>query len=77
MHAKMGKFVMISDDYHNIEPQLLLLTIIVDSKNWTMLISIKENITVNRRNRLIAYLYCRMTNRFIKNYSKSFLVNAT
>ena len=31
----MGKLAIISDDYHNIG-QLLLLTIIVDSKNWTM-----------------------------------------
>ena len=45
---------MISDDYHNIG-QLLLLLIIVDSKNWAILIIVKENITVNRQNQLIAH----------------------
>ena len=36
---------MIIDDYHNIG-RLLLLTIIVSCKNWTILIIDKENITV-------------------------------
>ena len=45
---------MISDDYHDIG-QLLLLTIIVNSKNWTTSIIVKEDITVNRQNRLIAH----------------------
>ena len=54
--VKMGKIAMISDDYHNIG-RLLLLTIIVDSKNWTTSIIVKENITVNRQNQLISHPY--------------------
>ena len=42
--------IMILDDY-------CFLTIIVNSKNWTILIIVKENITVNRQNRLIAHPY--------------------
>ena len=45
---------MISDDYCDIG-QLLLLTIIFSGKNWTISIIVKENITVNRQNRLIAH----------------------
>ena len=45
---------MISDDYHNVG-RLLLLAIIVDSKNKTVLIIVKENITANRQSRLIAH----------------------
>ena len=45
---------MISDNYHDIG-RLLLLTIIVSSKNQTISIIVKENITVNRQNRLIAH----------------------
>ena len=52
--CKNGKTAMISDDYHDIG-RLLLLTIIVDSKNWTISIIVKENITVNKQNRLIAH----------------------
>ena len=52
----MGKIVMIHDDYHNIG-RLLLPMIIVNSKNWTILIIVEENITVNRQNRLIAHPY--------------------
>ena len=37
--------------------QLLLLIIIAHSKNYTILIISKENITVNRQNRLIAHPY--------------------
>ena len=44
---------MISDDYHDIE-RLLLLTIIVNSKNWMISIIVKENM-VNRQNRFIAH----------------------
>ena len=48
--CKKEKIVMISDNYHDIG-QLLLLTIIVNSKNWTIsIIIVKENITVNRQN---------------------------
>ena len=62
MCIKIGKLAIISDDYHDIG-RLLLLTIIVNSKNWTILIIVKENITVNRQNRLIAhpYSYRRIT----------------
>ena len=42
---KIGKTCR--DNYHNIG-RLLPLTIIVGSKNWTILIIVKENITVNR-----------------------------
>ena len=48
MCVKMGKIVMISDDFCKIL-RLLLLMIIVNSKNWTILIIVKENITVNRQ----------------------------
>ena len=54
MCVKMGKLVIISDDYRN-TGQLLLLTIIVSSKNFTILIIVKGNITVNRQNWLIAH----------------------
>ena len=54
MCVKMGNIVMISDNYHDIG-QLLLLTIIVSSKNQTISIIVKGNITVNRQNRLIAH----------------------
>ena len=52
----MGKLAIISDNYHDIG-RLLLLMIIVDSKNWTILIIVKEIITVNRQNWLIAHPY--------------------
>ena len=54
MCIKMGKLAIISDDYHDIG-RLLLLTIIVDSKNWMILIIVKENIMVNRQNGLIVH----------------------
>ena len=38
----------ISDDYHDIG-RLLLLMIIVNCKNWTISIIVKENIMVNRQ----------------------------
>ena len=44
---------MISDHFHDIG-RLLLLTIIFKSKNWMILIIDKENITVDKQNRLIA-----------------------
>ena len=53
---KLGKVVMISDDYPNIG-QLLLPTIIASNKNCTILINVKENITVNWPNWLIVYPY--------------------
>ena len=52
----MGKAVIIRGDYHDIG-QLLLITIIVSSKNCTISIIVKQNITVNRQNRLIAHPY--------------------
>ena len=56
---KIGKLVILSDNYHNIG-RLLPLTIIVDSKNWTISIIVKENITVNRQNRpsLVSVCMC-------------------
>ena len=45
---------MITDNYHDVG-RLLLLMIIVDSKNKTVSIIVKENITVNRQSRLIAH----------------------
>ena len=47
---------MVSANYHDIT-RLLLLTIIVISKNYTISIIGKGNITVNRQNRLIAHPY--------------------
>jgi len=48
----VSKNVVISDDYHDMG-QLLLLTIFIDnSKNW---IIVKENITANSQNWLIAH----------------------
>ena len=49
MCVKMGKIVMTSDDYCDIG-RLLLLMIIVGSKNWTISIIVKEDIMVNRQN---------------------------
>ena len=49
MCVKMGKIVMISDNYHDIG-QLLLLTVTVNSKIWMISLIVKENITVNRQN---------------------------
>jgi len=44
--------LVIHADYHDIA-QLLLLMIIVSSKNYMILIIGKENITINRQNWLI------------------------
>ena len=49
------KLAMTKSDYDDII-RLLPLTIIVYSKNYTISIIIKENIMVNRQNRLIAHL---------------------
>ena len=49
---------MISDDYQDIG-QLLLLVIIVNSKIWMIWTIVKENITINRQNQLIAHSYNR------------------
>ena len=43
---------MILDDYCS------LLLYVVESKNWTISIIVKENIMVNRQNWLIANSYC-------------------
>ena len=48
------KLVMVSASYHDIT-RLLLLTIIVISKNYMISIIGKGNITVNKQNRLIAH----------------------
>ena len=58
------KIVIISNDYCDIG-QLLLLTIIVSSKNWTISIIVKEDITVNRQNRSISQPYCHDGKIFI------------
>jgi len=47
---------MICAIYHNIV-QLLLLTIIVSSKNYMILIIGKENIAINKQNQLIVQPY--------------------
>ena len=48
------KLITMSAAYHNIS-RLLLLTIIVVSKNCMILVIDKENIPVNRQNWLIAH----------------------
>ena len=50
------KLITISADYHNIT-RLLSLMIIAISKNRTISIIDKENITINRQNQLIAHPY--------------------
>ena len=52
----VAKLVIVSDDYHDIA-RLLLLMIIVCSKNCTISINDKQNIMINRQNRLIAHPY--------------------
>ena len=54
MCLNIAKLVMISAIYHDIV-RLLLLTIIVSSKNCTILIIGKENIKINKQNQLIAH----------------------
>ena len=66
----MRKIAMVSDNYHDIG-QILLLTIIGDSKNWTILIIAKENITVNRQNWLIALPYSRASIVLLYPHDKS------
>ena len=56
MFVIIEKIGMISDNYHDIG-RLLPLTIIVGSKNWPISIIVKQNITVNRQNQLIAHPY--------------------
>ena len=55
LHLIIGKLVMTKSDYDDII-QLLSVTIIVYSKNYTISIIIIENNTVNRQNQLIAHL---------------------
>ena len=53
---------MVNTNYHDIT-RLLFLTIIVISKNYTVSIIGKENITtVNRQNQLIAHPYSAFVN---------------
>ena len=54
MCLNITKLLMISASYHDITRSLLLV-IIVSSKNYTISIIGKENITVNRQNWLIAH----------------------
>ena len=65
---------MTKSDYDDII-QLLPLMIIVYSKNYTISIIMKENITVNRQNRLIAhpYMQCDKNN---KNSTLQWLVSS-
>ena len=60
MCVKMGKLVIIRDDYHDIG-RLLLHTIIVSSKNWAISIIVTEYITVNRQKRLFTHPYTLYT----------------
>ena len=57
MCLNTAKLVMISADYHDIE-RLLLLMIIVSSKNCSISIIDKKNITINR---LIAHPYIALS----------------
>ena len=52
MCLNITKLVMISANYHNIT-QLLFLTVIVNSKNCTILIIGKENITLGKTGYLL------------------------
>ena len=52
---------MVNANYHDIT-RLLLLMIIVISKNYTISIMGKGNITVNRQNQLIAHPYSAFVN---------------
>ena len=54
MCVKIRKIVTISDNYHDMGWSLLLM-IIASSKNWAISIIVKENITVNKQNRLISH----------------------
>ena len=56
MYLIVAELVMTKSDYDDII-QLLPLTIIVYSENYTIPIIIKENITVNRQNWLISHPY--------------------
>ena len=58
---------MISDDYHDIG-QLLLLTIIVKSKNLTISIIVKGNMTVNRQKRLIVHPYTLLRTTILTSF---------
>ena len=60
MCLKALQLIMISDDNHNIT-RLLLLTIIDSGKKCTISIADKQNIVINRQNRLIAHPYTRVT----------------
>ena len=54
MCLKALQLIMISDDNHDIT-RLLLLTIIDSGKKCTISIIDKQNIAINRQNRLIAH----------------------
>ena len=62
VQIRMSKLITISADYHDIT-QLLPLMIIVIGKNCTISIIDKQNITVNRQNRLIAHPYLIMSKK--------------
>ena len=54
--SKHPKVITVGADYNDIT-RLLPLTIIASSKNWTISIIDKENIAINRQNRLISHPY--------------------
>ena len=56
MCLKALQLIMISADNHNIT-RLLLLTIIVSGKKCSISIIDRQNIPINRQNRLIAHPY--------------------
>ena len=56
MCLKVLQLIMISADNHDIT-RLLLLTIIDSDKKCTISIIDKQNIAINRQNRLIAHPY--------------------
>ena len=56
MCLKALQLIMISADNHDIT-RLLLLTIIVSGKKCSILIIDRQNIPINRQNRLIAHPY--------------------
>ena len=60
LYLIIANLVMTKSDYDDII-RLLPLAIIVYSKNYTISIIVKENITVNRQNRLIAHPYSKHT----------------
>ena len=74
LYLIIAKLAMTKSDYDDII-RLLPLTIIVYSKNYTISIIIKENITVNRQNRLIAHLYLTLKFNYLQLCFPGLLAN--